>query len=158
MESVRTDPIPCKFRPVIATNAIEGILANPAFQSHLTEKSAQILIPNEWKVSIDNLRKYINFPLHVYETDTERIIRDIHARQARIDENDHANNTERERLILLLDNAITFSEIDTESLLEILNLDPVEEEQLRSKGYREVLSTIIDRIIDQESTSDDREQ
>jgi predicted ATP-dependent protease len=157
IESVRTDPIPCKFRLVIATNKLEGILANPAFQSRLTEKSTQILMPNDWKADPENLRKYVNFPLHVYETDTERIIRDIHARRFQLDDNNNVDSTERERLLLFLDNSITFGEIAVERLLEILNINAVEKEQLISKGYKEVLVAIIDKIMEQESTPAARE-
>ncbi|MFX1513411.1 MAG: S16 family serine protease [Promethearchaeota archaeon] len=158
IESVRTAPIPCKIRLVIATNKLEGILANPAFQSRLTEKSTQILMPNEWEADPENLRKYINFPLHVYETDTERIIRDIHARRDKLDENNQVDNTERERLFLLLDNSITFGEIAVERLLEIDYIDPVTKDHLKSKGYKEVLTAIIDKIMEQESTPIAREK
>ncbi|MFX0115324.1 MAG: S16 family serine protease [Candidatus Hodarchaeota archaeon] len=160
IESVRTDPIPCKFRLVIATNKLEGILANAAFQSRLTEKSTQILMPNEWNAEPGNLRKYVNFPLHVYETDIERIIRDIHARQNYTDTGDHnrVDDTERNRLILLLDNAITFGEIAVERLLDISDIEPIEKETLRKKGYKEILVAIIDKIMVQECTSSAREQ
>ncbi len=157
VESVRTDPIPCKFRLVIATNKIEGILANPAFQSRLAEKSTQILMPNEWKITPEHLKNYIWFPLNVYNMDTERIIRDLHSREINV-EKGLSDRNERERLITLLDNAITFGEIAVDRLRETFSNQANSVELDTNLGFKDILSVIVDFIIETEMDPLEREQ
>jgi len=71
--SVSTAPAPCDFRLVMATNNLEGILANPAFRSRLLDKAIQVIMPVSQSITPENLREYAYFPLSVYEDDLNNV-------------------------------------------------------------------------------------